>query len=183
MKVLDRLLLEDRKVIHQKWFQLVVETYPPDSRIFLINDKNRFGNPVGCTIGEGIEVILDRLISGGDLECEQVCKFMDDIIRIRAVQEFSAAAAVEFIFLLKKVTREALGNRIRDMEVIQDLLTFESRIDKLALLAFDIFMQCREKIYELRAHELRNRTGRILQRACQIWEARGEPLPEELKQK
>src|SRR4030066_299715 len=41
----------------------------------------------------------------------------------------------------------------------------ESRIDELTLLGFDIFMQCREKIYDLKANEINKRTVGVLKRA------------------
>jgi hypothetical protein len=54
------------------------------------------------------------------------------------------------------------------------VLKLESRIDELALLAFEIYMQCREKIYECRVNEVKGqreiamklleRTNRILEK-------------------
>jgi hypothetical protein len=35
----------------------------------------------------------------------------------------------------------------------------------LGLLAFDIYMQCREKIYELKANEMKERTFKAFARA------------------
>ncbi len=52
----------------------------------------------------------------------------------------------------------------------EELAALESRIDDMALLAFDLFMGCREKIYELRANEVRNRTVRLLKKADLIVE-------------
>jgi hypothetical protein len=48
--------------------------------------------------------------------------------------------------------------------MFRELLTLESRIDQLANASFDIFMKCREKLYEIRANELRNWTYRALQK-------------------
>jgi hypothetical protein len=44
------------------------------------------------------------------------------------------------------------------------LLALESRIDSLALFSFDIFVACREKLYDIKANELRNMTFRLLQK-------------------
>ena len=41
----------------------------------------------------------------------------------------------------------------------------ESRIDETALLAFDIYMARREKLYEIRAKEAKTEVSRLLQRA------------------
>ena len=160
---------------------MTVETYPPDTRKFLKNQTNRFANPVGWSISEGMSLVLDALVSGEGLESEEVRQFLDGIIRIRAVQDFSPAEAVDFVFLLKLVTREVIRAELRNERLVLELLGFESRIDKLGLLAFTIYVQCREKILELRANELKNRTSRILERACQVWQARAECVPEDLE--
>jgi hypothetical protein len=128
-----------------------------------------------------MSLVLDALVSGEGLESEEVRQFLDGIIRIRAVQDFSPAEAVDFVFLLKLVTREVIRAELRNERLVLELLGFESRIDKLGLLAFTIYVQCREKIFELRANELKNRTSRILERACQVWQARAECVPEDLE--
>lgn len=178
---LEKILRMHRETILKRWFSRTAQTYPSDTRKFLHGQTDRFANPMRAAIVEGLEPLFDALAAGTDLETEKVLRVLDKLIRMRAVQDFSAAEAVEFVFLLKDVTREIVGKEIRDPRVVEDLLLFESRIDSLALLSFTIYMQCREKLYELKANELRKRTSRVLGRACQIWEARGEPLPEELK--
>ena len=178
---LEKILLKHRETILRRWFSLIAQTYPSDPRKFLHRQADRFANPMRATIVEGLEPLFDAVTAGTDLETEEVIRVLDKVIRMRAVQDFSAAEAVEFVFLLKDVTREVVGKEVREPHTLEELLTFESRIDRLALLSFTIYMQCREKLYELKANELRKRTNRVLERACRIWEARGEPLPDELK--
>jgi len=55
------------------------------------------------------------------------------------------------------------------------LLEFESKIDQLCLLAFDLYMDCKEKIYELSANETRNRTFRAFERAGLITDVSSKP--------
>ncbi|MGQ9653846.1 MAG: RsbRD N-terminal domain-containing protein, partial [Thermodesulfobacteriota bacterium] len=82
------------------------------------------------------------------------------------VQEFSASQAVAFIFSLKKVVREEIKGEGAEPDLpVPEVLEFESKIDALALRAFDMFMGCRERIYEIRATEIRNRTMNLLRRA------------------
>jgi len=57
---------------------------------------------------------------------------------------------VGFIFLLKRAIGETLKNDIGKESVWMKWLKFQSRIDDLALQAFDIYMDCREKICEIR---------------------------------
>ncbi len=175
--MLSDLLASKKKALLKKWIDVTLETYPPDSQGFFLEQKNRFANPLGSSISLGLSAAYDWVVQGAEASDEEVRGHLDRIIRIRAVQEFSAGQAVGFVFLLKDVVRQALKKEGREREVWEDLLILESRIDKLALLVFDIHMQCREKIYDLRANELRNRTGRILERACRTWDAQacGEP--------
>jgi hypothetical protein len=160
-----RRLLQERKIaIVKSWFDAVTEAYPDDTSRFLKKRKDQFTNPVGYTISDGLEHLFDALLQGM-LE-DKVSAFLDSIIRIRAVQDFTPSEAVAFIFRLKKVIRQELGDDIlKQQGVPEELSTFDSAIDDLALYAFDIYMKCREKIYELKANEARNMTFRLLQKA------------------
>ena len=160
---LEGLLTHKRSTILKKWFNVVIETYPPETALFLKSQKDRFSNPVGSTILQGIEDIFSEIFQ--DINPEKVSTYLDNIIRIRAVQDFTPSQAISFIFLLKNVIREELDKEIREHGLSKELLALESRIDELALLAFDIFVQCREKIYELKAMELNNQTYSLLKRA------------------
>jgi hypothetical protein len=72
---------------------------------------------------------------------------------------------------LKTVLRKTLGKKLRDDQMIADYLEFESKIDRLCLMAFDIYMECKEKIYQISANETRNRTFSAFERAGLISEA------------
>ncbi len=157
------LLLEKKPKILKKWFDLILETYPSDTANFLKGQKNRFDNPVGHTIFEGIEGILEELLQGKD--ADRIPSFLDNIIRIRAIQDLSPSQAVSFIFLLKKVIREELANEIREHQMHEELFMLESKIDELISISFDIYIKYREKIYKMRANELLNRTSRLLKRS------------------
>ena len=158
---LKNLLSEKRATILGKWFDLIVESYPADTSSFLKNQKNRFTNPVGHTILEGIEGLFDELLNG--MDSEKALPFLDSIIRIRAIQDFTPSRSINFIFLLKKVIREEIkSDHEFDLrpgnEIEEELLMLESKIDGLALLSFDIYMKCREKIHEISSKDLKNRT-------------------------
>ncbi len=156
-------LIEKKPEILNKWFDLILETYPPDTASFLKSRKNRFANPVGRTIFEGIEGIFEEFLQGMDYD--RVSPFLDNIIKIRAIQNFSPSQAIGFVLLLKKVIREELADEIREHQLFEELLTLESKVDVLSGISFDIYMKCREKLYELRTNELRNLTHRILKEA------------------
>jgi hypothetical protein len=165
--MLEKFLAANKATILKRWLELILDTYPPDSRKFFATQKNRFSNPVGANLSEGLEGLFEGLVHGVQSDSESISEFLDKIVRIRAVQEFSPANAVGFIFLLKTAVRENLAKEIHDNRLLEELLEFESRVDGLALLGFNIYMQCRETIFEMRATEIRSRVSRILERACQ----------------
>ena len=165
-------LLEKRSEILKKWFDLIIETYPEETANFLKSQKNQFSNPVGHVIFEGIEEIFKEIL--GEPDPEKVAAYLDNIIRIRAIQEFSPSKALSFLFLLKKVIRAEVMNKTREYHMLEELSVIESRIDDLVNISFDIYMQCREKIYELKANEVKNWTYRLLQNTNMVKEFKAE---------
>ena len=97
---------------------------------------------------------------------EKLASHLDRIIRIRAVQEFSPAQAISFVFCVKQIVRDELQRHLNEIQIpASEIVAFESKVDELALLAFNIYTQCRERLYEVRLNEFKNRTFRLLQRA------------------
>ena len=151
--MLKDLLSRNKAAILKRWFDLVLETYPADTAPMMRKDKNQFTNPVGSTISREIEVLFKKLCQGiWDEECQAS---LDSILKIRSVQDFSPSKAVGFIFLLKRAIGETLKGEICKEPVIDEWLKFQPRIDDLALQAFDIYMDCREKICEIRVNQAR----------------------------
>jgi len=167
MKI-ENLLSQKRAAILERWFDVMLETYPIDTSMFLKKQKDRFANPVGYTISQGIEGLFEELLQG--MDSGKVSSFLDNIVRVRAVQDFPPSQAMAFIFLLKKVIKEELKSEIRENGLAEELLIFESKIDALALLSFDIYMKCREKIYEIRVKEVKNSVHMLLRKANLICE-------------
>jgi hypothetical protein len=167
---LEDLLKQKASHIRKRWLNLIIDTYPADSQRFLREQKDRFANPVGTAMSRAVETLYHELLHG--MDPEKVHSSLDEIVRIRAVQDFSPAGAMTFIFLLKKVLREELHQEIKESTAsYEELLALESRVDEMALRGFDLYMSCREKVYEIRAKEAKNHVSRLLQRAgllCEI---------------
>jgi hypothetical protein len=150
---LSDLLEKKQGVILQRWFDLILETYPIDTATLMKKEKDRFANPVGSTISREIEVLFRKLCEGSrDEKCRAS---LDAILKIRSVQDFSPSNALGFIFLLKRAIGETLKNEICKEPFIDEWLRLQSRIDDLALQAFDIYMDCREKICGIRIDQAR----------------------------
>lgn len=167
---LVKIIEHKKSAIIKKWFDLTALTYAPDTAEFLKRNKDQFANPVGATMLNGLKGLLDQLIHS--MDPETLTSHLDPIIRIRAAQNFTPAQATAFILSLKKVLREALTKELRDSRFAAELIAFESKIDQLCLMAFDIYMQCRETIFQISANETRNRTFRAFERAGLISDTR-----------
>jgi hypothetical protein len=156
-------LAQKKSAILGRWLTTIYESYPPETAIFMRKEKDRFDNPVGHRIADGLEGLYGALVQG--MENEQVLDYLDQIIRIRAIQNFTPARALAFIFLLKNVIREELADEIQEENLAAEVLDLESRIDGLALMGFDVYSKCREKIYEVKANEMKGRVSFIMRKA------------------
>lgn len=166
---LKQVLHEKRSDIVKYWFDSVLETYREESRGPLGKQNAQFTNPVGFNLAKGLEGLFDSILKG--MMPSEVSTQLDTMIRIRAIQDFTPSQAIAFIFQLKGILRKALGEELlRDADVGEELRSLDAAVDDLALYAFDLYVRCREKIYELKSQEARNATFRLLQRAKIITE-------------
>ena len=152
--MLKDLLTSKKSSIVDNWVQLIVETYPSRTSGFLKSQKDRFSNPVGYTISDSAEKIFEDIINQNDIE--KVKTSLTDLIKIRAVQNFSPSEATGFIFSLKDVIRKELEQEVIEGNVLSELISVESYIDNVGLAAFDVYMDAREKLFKIRINELKS---------------------------
>ncbi|PID78092.1 MAG: hypothetical protein CSB21_02190 [Deltaproteobacteria bacterium] len=145
--------------IASRWFDAVLASYPVDKNRFLAGKEDPFMNPVGVNIKESVKKILKEILKKKP-DNEKLSKLIDPVMRIAAVQEFGPARATAFIFSLKQIFREELKNKIENF--YGELDEFSKKLDVLALIGFENYMKCREKIFELKARHVKERTLNIL---------------------
>jgi hypothetical protein len=145
------LLLKEKSAILKRWFDLILETYPQDAATLMRKERDPFGNPVGSTILQALEALFQGLCEGTDAAA--LSPSLDSIIKIRSVQDFSPSKGVAFV--LKKAIEASLKGEIEKPDVGKEWLTFQAGIDQLGLQAFDLYVACREKIYEIRINQAR----------------------------
>ncbi len=153
MKAEDPPLLEAlaprKEAVVGEWLARTLRTYPDHTARFLLQDPDPFRNPVGQAFKHGLPALFDELT--GAMDAARIHSVLDELVRIRAVQDFTPSQAVGFVFLLKEVLRE--------QGPMPDEL--EGRIDRLALAAFDLYAECREKITQIRVAEARRAAGAV----------------------
>lgn len=169
---LMRALAAKKRALVGAWLARTLQSYPAHTSRFLSEEKDPFRNPVGCTLAEALPALFDQVVEG--LDAARTSDILDPVVRIRAVQDFSAAQAVAFILALKQVVREAMHfpphpplspgtlwvgaeDKGEGANQLEALTILENRIDAMALVAFDLYMRCREQLYEIRANEARRR--------------------------
>jgi len=133
------------ETILDKWFAQTAQSYPCETTRFLATESDPFRNPVGSTLKKNLATIVAALL--GRDERRDAGTAVEEIVRMRAVQNLTAAQAVGFVFLARPIIRESLP------EIDPHLLN--SKIDNLALAAFDEYVRCREQLAEIRVHESR----------------------------
>ena len=159
-------LKQHRREIVKQWFDCFARNYPEDTHKFLVSQKDPFANPVGRNTLNALSAVFDELIAPAP-DPKKLAETIDPIIRVRAVQTlFTASQAVSFVFELKTVVRRLVKPPI-DTEA---LYHFDCKVDQLALVAFETFTSCREKIYELKANTEKSRFYQAFARAGLIRE-------------
>jgi len=196
--MLNDFLQQKKARIAERWLEEVYRGYPSGTGILWKRAPNQcdnpFGNPVGHTLARETGAILELLLEGKDpAGSSAFAPPLENMLKIRAVQDLSASQAVSFVFLLKEVIRSELAGDLRGgefsgaalNELMGDLVELNGRLDRLALEAFDLYMKCRERICELRINEVKRRVSSRLERARgagrsppaseSLVESRGEP--------
>jgi hypothetical protein len=158
---LKDLLHSKKAAIHKRWLEKTLETYAPDASAFFEKQKDQFANPVGQALRTGTQTMLDSLL--GEMDADVICRALEEIVKIRSIQDFTPAQALSFVFSLRQVIREELGQDL-DPSRLSELAEVDNRIDQLALFAFDIYAKCRERLYDIRVDEVKRSVSGLMRR-------------------
>jgi len=170
LMLIEYFVLEQETILDQ-WFDFVMATYSETTAMLWKNNRDPFTNPVCFRFKTGMRGIVVALASCAPIpKTETFTPLLDELVRVRAVQDFTPSQATAFIFLLKKAVRETLWPQVAEYDLFVELLALESTIDVLAQLSFDIYSQCREKLSELRINQIKKQYDRLLKRANLLYE-------------
>lgn len=162
------LVAKNKADVLARWNQLVLETYPKETARLWKSNKDQFTNPVGATYREALDKLIDGMLAWEN--AQDICAHLEDIVKIRAVQDFTPGKALSFVFLFKKAVREALGSQIRKENLGEDLETLDGRVDNMALMAFDIYTKAREHVYSMRVQEYKRTHHMLFRKAGLVCE-------------
>lgn len=161
MPALAALLRPHQDAIARRWGEAILATYPEQAAAVFGREQDRFANPVGHSVRTGVNGVVAALCDG--LDEAQIRAGLREIIQVRAVQQFSPAQAVGFVFQLKAVVRHVLEGEGRPAAA-PELAALDGVVDRVALAAFEVFTACREQVYELRLEEVKRQVAWVVDR-------------------
>ncbi|MCF8037158.1 MAG: RsbRD N-terminal domain-containing protein [Desulfobacteraceae bacterium] len=145
----------------EKWLDALMQTYPDESARFFKDTTDPFANPVGATMKKGITDLFD-VVAAETYDPEAAHAALEPMIRVRAIQEFAPSQAVGFVTEIKSIIRRDAGGSKEGHPQAEKLQQIGDYADRALLAAFDIYMNCKKKVYELRARQARDSVSQLL---------------------
>ncbi len=174
----EEFAVKKKQGLSQKWFSIIIDTYPADSKAFFTDNTDPFANPVGNTIKRNIDRLTQEVLLTA-MNKDAVKDALEPIIRIRAVQEFSASGALAFILEFKKILRKEIPVLLNIENGRSYIDVVEANIDDTMLAAIDIYAACRHKIYTFRINESKKNVRQLLIKKnlmCELPEAESKTI-------
>jgi len=161
MNLSDALRAKKKKIL-SIWIDRTLNSYEAPG--FFKKSKDKFANPVGVNIREGLTRVFDLLV--GNAGQDEYIEPLDQVIRIRAVQEFTPAQATAPILELKWVVRQVLSADKKNRPLLAELDSFDCDVDRAALEAFNIYMNCREQLHWAEIRAIKSGRSIVTETAC-----------------
>lgn len=162
---LKELLAKKQDAILRRWVDDALAMYSEDASKTFKREKDPFANPVGHSLRVGTRGIFEALLSGAD--DEETRGYLDGVIKVRAVQQVPPSQAVGFVFSLKQAVRAELDVKPGDENLAPELAKLNGQIDRIALLAFEVYVECRDQLCELRISEVKRRVSWVMEKMGQ----------------
>jgi hypothetical protein len=154
-------LLEERKdTIVERWVDAVLSVYPSDAAAIFQSQQDPFANPLGHSVREGTRGVFQTILNGMDQD--DLREHLDQIVRIRAVQQLTPSQALSFIFTLRSIVREVIPESETDSGLRKGLSELDKKIDEVALTAFELYASRREEVSELRVNEVKRQVAWVM---------------------
>lgn len=170
------ILAKHRQEIISLWAEAVFATYPLETTGFLRTKTDPFTNPVAHMTRQAANVLFDALAEE-EVDPEEAKRALERFIRLRAVQKFHPSRNLAVLYLMKPILREKVLPEMLENGQLDKYLEMESRLDTLALLAFNLFTEARETLAETRIREIRNQYAQLAKWAQRLEAPQLSDLP------
>jgi hypothetical protein len=144
----------------QEWLACTLRTYPAQTGHVLHDERDRFRHPVGYTLRAALGTLAAELLN--DFDRSRVAAALDDVIRLRVVQEGDPDAVVGFVPLAGQVIHAMAAAGSPAVEPAR-LDLFAARLDELGVLANEVQARCRAQIHAI-AERAARRSGFVPER-------------------
>lgn len=158
----EEALHNNRYKIVDKWVKYTLTTYEVSA--FFIKEKDTFANPIGGTVRDALKKLFALLTRGA--ESDELQEPLSRMMHLRSVQDFSPAQAIAPLNAVKHITREVLEADKETAPLVSELYDFEFNVDLAVLAAFDLYVACREKVYQIRIDEIKSGKHKLIDGAC-----------------
>lgn len=176
MKTLEY-FFTSREAVLEEWITAIFSTYSLQTVGFLRTKKDPFTNPVADMTREAATTVYEA-VSGWDKKPADVKNAIDRFVHLRAVQDFLPSEGMLVFYLLKPIIRKHVLPKMKLAGKLDEYLEAESRLDTIALLAFDIYTKARETVAQNRITEIKNQYAQLVRWAQKVG---GSPLSTEGK--
>jgi RsbT co-antagonist protein rsbRD N-terminal domain len=170
---LKELMIQRQSALCGRWLDALLADYGAETAAKWRREKDPFANPVGHTFRIGAPQLIEAISSDGELGAAAAAA-LEPIIRIRSIQDLAPSRAVSFVYMLRDVIRVELASELAQGAHDAELSVIERRIERLALLAFDVYVRCRDQVFRLRQEELKRSVAMLLRR----WHGNDDELAE-----
>ncbi len=148
----------------KRWIDTVHGSYPFETIGFLRTRKDQFANPVGYRTESAATAVIELLFTDTP-DQQALSAALEEIMRVRAIQEFPPETAAGIFFALKDIVRSVVEASGQAEQCYHALQSLESRIDAVVLMAFGAYARCREKMHLLKVDEFKRRHSQVLRLA------------------
>lgn len=167
--IIGDLLREQTDTIVDRWAKAVLSSYASDAAEIFLKQQDPFANPVGNSVRNGTRGVFQAILNG--MNPEELRSHLDSMVRIRAVQDFTPSQALAFVFALRPIVRDAIPQLETDPGLRGERTKLDRMIDGVALMAFEVYMECREELSALRVNEMKRQVS-------WVFEKLGKEMPE-----
>lgn len=159
--MLRELLAQRQQALCARWLAAVLADYGVETAAMWQRERDPFANPVRHAYATAAPQLFEVVAGGGELAA--VAGPLREILRIRLVQQFAPSRAVAVVLMLRDAVRSELAAELAG-GLAPELEEVDRRVERILLLAFDIFVDLRGQIDQLRREELKRSVASLVRR-------------------
>ena len=132
--------------------------YPEEGRKKIGAKTDQFANPMKHTYLGAIDKLISYLAGSEEFKDHEV--YLAEMIQVTAIQAMAPSEALAFIPKFKITARELF----KDLEA-SEFTKLDAQLDALLLDAINVYVRCRERLYEVKLAELKRNNYMIMRQS------------------